>query len=186
MGFWPFYSADELRSMYAGGRADQRARRMARLWAGAFSLGLMPPRWVTLEVPGRRSGRLTRFPLGMARCGGRWYLVPMLGGQCNWVQNVRAAGGLATIRRGRAVACRLAELPVAERAPVIRCYLEQVPGARPHLPVRRDSPLAAFEAIAPRYPVFRVDRCLAEPEHPHAPRPVPHFSRPLPVGEDAT
>jgi polyisoprenoid-binding protein YceI len=155
MGSWP-YSHDDLRAMYRGGRGNATARRFSRMWAAVFGLGLAPRRWVTLEVPGRRSGRVTRFPLGMADLGGQWYLVPMLGGRCNWVQNVRASGGLATLRHGRAVACRLAEVPVAERAPLIKRYLEQVPGARPHIPVDRHASVADFEAIAPRYPVFRV------------------------------
>jgi hypothetical protein len=152
---WP-YGDDRLRAMYRGGRADATARRFSRLWAAVFGLGLMPRRWVTLEVPGRRSGRVTRFPLGMADLDGQRYLVPMLGERCNWVQNVRAAGGRATLRRRRAVACRLAELPVSERAPILKRYLQQVPGARPHIPVGRHAPVADFEAIAPRYPVFRV------------------------------
>jgi hypothetical protein len=155
MSSWP-YGEDRLRAMYRGGRADATARRFSRLWAAVFGLGLMPRRWVTLEVAGRRSGRVTRFPLGMADLDGQWYLVPMLGERCNWVQNVRAAGGRATLRRRRAVARRLVELPASERAPIIKRYLQQVPGARPHLPVDRHAPVADFEAIAPRYPVFRV------------------------------
>ncbi|HTT52173.1 MAG TPA: YceI family protein [Streptosporangiaceae bacterium] len=151
------YSADSLRAMYPGGRADVTARRLSRLWARVFAAGLMPRRWVTLEVAGRRSGRPTRFPLGMADWNGQWYLVPFLGEECNWVKNVRAAGGLATLRRHRAVPVRLVELPVSERAPVIRRYLQKVPGGRPHIPVGRHAPAADFEAIAPRYPVFRVD-----------------------------
>jgi polyisoprenoid-binding protein YceI len=155
MSSWP-YSHDSLRAMYQGGRANATARRFSRMWATVFGLGLAPRRWVTLEVPGRRSGRVTRFPLGMADLGGQWYLVPMLGERCNWVQNVRAAGGRATLRHGRAVACRLGEVPVGERAPIIKRYLQQVPGGRPHIPVDRRAPEADFEAIAPRYPVFRV------------------------------
>ncbi|KKK07788.1 hypothetical protein LQ51_00640 [Micromonospora sp. HK10] len=142
--------------MYAGGRADATARRFARVWAVVLGAGLLPRRWVTLEVPGRRTGRRTRFPLGMADWQGEWYLVPMLGGDCNWVRNVRAAGGRATIRHGRARACRLVEVPVAERAPILKRYLQKVPGARPHMPVDRHAPLAEFAAIAPRYPAFRV------------------------------
>jgi polyisoprenoid-binding protein YceI len=148
--------AERLRAMYPGGRANATARRYARLWAAVFRLGLQPKRWVTLEVAGRRSGRITRFPLGMADVGGEWYLVPMLGERCNWVQNVRAADGRATIRSRRAVDCRLVEVPVSERAPIIKRYLDRVPGARPHVPVDRRAPLAEFEAIADRYPVFRV------------------------------
>ena len=157
MANWPF-SDDRLRAMYAGGRADAVARRFARLWAAVFALGLAPRRWITLEVTGRRSGRIVRFPLGMADWHGQWYLVPMLGGQCNWVKNVRASGGRATIRRRRAVECRLVEVPVSERPAIIKRYLKQVPGARPHIPVDRHAPLTDFEAIASRYPVFRVVR----------------------------
>jgi F420H(2)-dependent quinone reductase len=155
MSSWP-YGDERFRAMYRGGRADATARRLARMWAAVFGLGLAPRRWVTLEVVGRRSGRAARFPLGMAESGGEWYLVPMLGEQCNWVKNVRAAGGRATLRHRRATACRLAEVPVSDRAPIIKRYLEQVPGARPHIPVDRHAPVADFEAIASRYPVFRV------------------------------
>jgi len=152
---WP-YSADELRAMYPGGRADDTARRLAHLWARVFDLGLMPKRWVTLEVAGRRSGRTVRFPLGMADRDGQWYLVPMLGEHCNWVQNVRAADGRVTLRHRHAVECRLVEVPVAERPPIIKRYLTKVPGARPHIPVDRRASLADFTAISPRYPIFRV------------------------------
>lgn len=155
-GSWPM-SDDTVRAMYAGGRGNATARRYARFWAAVMGAGLLPRRWVTLEVPGRRTGRTTRFPLGMANWHGDWYLVPMLGDRSNWVRNVRAAGGLATIRRGRARPCRLVEVPVAERAPILKRYLEQVPGARPHVPVDRRAPLAEFEAVAARYPAFRVE-----------------------------
>ncbi|SNY59217.1 nitroreductase/quinone reductase family protein [Paractinoplanes atraurantiacus] len=151
-----FYSDDRLRAMYSGGRGDATARRFARFWAAVQGAGLLPRRWVTLEVPGRRTGRITRFPLGMADWQGDWYLVSMLGDDCNWVRNVRAAGGRATLRRGIARECRLVEVPVAGRAPIIKRYLQKVPGGRPHIPVDRRAPLAEFEAIAGRYPVFRV------------------------------
>lgn len=156
MRVWPFHSDRELRAMYPAGRADATARRLARFWAGVFSLGLAPRRWVTLEVRGRGSGRPARFPLGMADWNGQWFLVSMLGEHCNWVQNVRAADGRAVLRHGRATACELVELPAGDRAPVIRRYLDTVPGARPHIPVSRDAALAEVDAIAPRYPVFLV------------------------------
>jgi len=156
MHLWPFYSPAELRAMYAAGRGDATARRLARRWAAVFGLGLLPRRWVTLEVPGRRSGRPTRFPLGMADWNGRWYLVPMLGARCNWVQNVRAADGRVTLDNGRAVECRLVEVPAEESAPILRRYLQKVPGARPHLPVGPGAPLAEFERISVSYPVFLV------------------------------
>jgi hypothetical protein len=148
---------ERLRSMYPGGRPDRRARRSMRRTSAIIGLGLLPRRWVTLEVPGRCSGRLVRLPLGMAELNGCWYLVPMLGEDCNWVRNVRAAAGHAVLLRRGAHDCHLVEVPVAERAPIIKRYLQKAPGGRPHIPVDRRAPLSDFEAIAPRCPVFRVD-----------------------------
>ncbi|WP_410622295.1 nitroreductase/quinone reductase family protein [Amycolatopsis sp. cmx-8-4] len=150
------YSPDRLRAMYCGGHADPAARRFARLWATVFSLGLQPRRWVTLEVAGRRSGNPTRFPLGMADWHGHWYLVPMLGERCNWVRNVRAADGHAILHRRGRHPCRLVEIPVENRGPILHRYLETVPGARPHLPISPDAPPSEFDAIAAGYPVFQV------------------------------
>ena len=62
-----------------------------------------------------------------------------------------------TLRHGRTERCLLVEVPVAERAPIIKRYLHKVPGARPHIPVDRHAELSAFETIAADYPVFRVD-----------------------------
>ena len=94
--------ANRLRAMYSGGRGNATAKRYARFWARVFGLGVLPRRWVTLEVAGRRTGRTTRFPLGMADWRGHSYLVSMLGEDCDWVRNVRAAGGRATLRRRHA------------------------------------------------------------------------------------
>lgn len=77
--------------MYASGRGDVAARRLARLWGWVFSTGLLPKRWVTLEVPGRISGELRSFPLGMADVDRRWYLVSMLG-ECALAVIVFAVG----------------------------------------------------------------------------------------------
>ena len=76
---WPI-SDERAREMYDGGRANSDARWFARFWVRLFGAGVFPRRWVTLEVPGRISGDLTSFPLGMADLDGRWYLVSMLGG----------------------------------------------------------------------------------------------------------
>jgi hypothetical protein len=85
----------------------------------------------------------------------------MLGSGAGWVQNVRAAGGEATLRRGGDERVRLEEVPVPARAPVLKAYLQIAPGARPHVPVPEDAPLARFAEIAARFPVFRVVRSTA-------------------------
>jgi hypothetical protein len=70
--------------------------------------------------------------------------------------NASARGGHVVIRHGRARRRLLVEVPVDERAPIIRRYLEVAPGARPHIPVDRTAPLPDFERVAARVPVFAV------------------------------
>lgn len=150
------YSDDDLRRMYVGRRGNVTARRFARFWSTLFAWGVAPRRWVTLEVVGRTSGKVLRFPLGQADLDGRRYLVSMLGNDCNWVRNVRAASGQAFLVRRTRVPCLLVEVPIDQRAPIIKRYLNQVPGARPHIPVNRSANIAEFEIIAPDYPVFLI------------------------------
>ena len=69
---------------------------------------------------------------------------------------MRAAGGRVTIRHGRARPCPLVEVRVDDRAPILRRYVQKVPGARPHMPVDRHASVGEFEAIASHFPVFRV------------------------------
>lgn len=135
------------------------ARALNRISAVQFAAGVLArPTWVTLEVRGRRTGRPVSLPLVVADYQGGRYLVSMLGSGANWVRNVRAAGGRAVLcRRGREVV-RLSDVPVAERAPILRRYLDLAPGARAHLPVARGAPLKEFERVAGNIPVDRVRR----------------------------
>jgi hypothetical protein len=87
---------------------------------------------------------------------GERYLVSMLGEEVNWVRNVKAAGGNVTLRHGRREEVRLEEVVPDRRAPILKAYLKRAPGARAHLPIDKDAPLAEFERISSRFPVFRV------------------------------
>jgi len=144
------------RWMYRGGRPNGITKIINNGWAFLHTIGLNPARFVTLEVPGRKSGKLIRFPLAMTELNGERYLVSMLGNEANWVQNVRAAGGKAMLRHGISERVLLKEVEVDQRAPVIQAFLRHAPGARPHIPVGKDAPLSEFEKIAPGYPVFQI------------------------------
>lgn len=145
------------RWMYRTGRPGALARAMNRISAVQFSAGILSPaRAVTLEVPGRRTGRLVPFPVVVAGYEGGRYLVSMLGQDANWVLNVRAAGGRVVLRRGGREEVRLEEVKPGDRAPILRRYLAAAPGARPHIPVDRHAPLEEFERIADQFPVFRI------------------------------
>jgi hypothetical protein len=112
---------------------------------------------IALEVVGRKSGRIVSFPLVMVKIDGNRYVASMLGDNTQWVRNVRASNGKAVLRSGGFEEVHLVELPAQERAPILKAYLEAADGARPHIPVHKDAPVAEFEKIAADYPVFRVD-----------------------------
>ncbi len=142
--------------MYRNGRPNRLAALMNRIGAMAAAAGVWPSRFAALEVRGRRSGRLISLPVAIVEWQGERYLVSMLGENANWVVNVRAAAGRAVLRHGRWEDVRLEEVDPIERAPILQRYLQIAPGARPHFPVERNAPLAEFERVADRYPVFRI------------------------------
>jgi hypothetical protein len=144
------------RWLYRGQKPHWLAKTLNRMWAALASSGAGPAINATLEVSGRKSGRVVSFPVVPAYLGGQRYLVSMLGESAQWVLNVRAAGGKAVLRRGDREEVHLKEVPVGERAPILKAYLQIADGAQPHMPVNKEAPLSEFEKIAAEYPVFRV------------------------------
>ena len=142
--------------MYPGGHPNRTAAFLNRVWAFVGSSRFGPGRLVTLQVRGRRSGRLLSFPLIVAEVGGERYLVAMLGEGANWVANVRSAGGRAVIRHRHAEPVLLEEVERGARGPILRRHLQVAPAARAFVPVDCRAPVSEFDAIAADYPVFRI------------------------------
>lgn len=105
--------------------------RLLRL-AGGLLMGLaLRPGFgnlVVVSVPGRRTGRLRRLPLGLLREGGRLYLGHP-SGDTAWTLNVRAAGHLSAVSaRLPAASYRAVVLaPGPERDAVVRATFHQHP-----------------------------------------------------------
>ena len=155
--------ADRKRDLYPGGRPTDAVKAVHRRFAAGPIPRLVPVACV-LEVLGRRSGAITRAPLVIIRFRGSWYLVSMFGDKANWVRNVRAAGGEATLVHGRRRRVRLMEVPPKERAPILKRYLLFAIGARPHVPIHWRAALSEFDESAGEYPVFEVQpRRAGEP-----------------------
>lgn len=142
--------------LYRGGRPNQVASVANRCSAAVYGLGIAPNYLVTLEVQGRRSGRMISLPLVMVAIEGERYLVSMLGADVDWVRNVKASGGDVTLRHGCREEVHLEEVVANRRAPVLKAYLNRAPGARPHLPIHKDAALSDFEQVSSQFPVFRV------------------------------
>jgi F420H(2)-dependent quinone reductase len=135
-------------------RLGRWANRFSGWWSG---LGLPPRYMAVLEVPGRTSGRRRSNPVVIATVEGKRYLVSMLGPGSDWVKNVEAARGDAVIRQGRRRPVHLVAVAPEVRAPILREYVRIASSGRQHFPIPVGAPLADFEAIAARYPVYRID-----------------------------
>ncbi len=135
-------------------RLGRWANRLACWWAG---IGLPPKFQAALEVRGRTSGRNRSSPVVIATVEGKQYLVSILGAESHWVKNIEAAHGDAVIRHGRRRRVHVVEIPPEQRAPVLREYVRIATSGRTHFPLNPGAPLSDFEAIAERYPVYRID-----------------------------
>ncbi len=121
-------------------------------------LGLAIGTMRLLSVPGRKSGKLRTTPVSPLTMDGRRYIVAGLEGS-DWVKNARAAGWGILARGRKEERVRLVELPVEERAPILRAFPREVPhGVQffEHLYGVSGDP-EDFAALAPRCPVFRVE-----------------------------
>ncbi len=151
-------------AFYRGGRPTAAGRRLNRSWSWVTSTGVLPERWpgqpagpVTIETIGRASGLPCSNMVTWIEYDGERYLVSMLGERSDWVRNARAASGEAVIRRGRRESVHLIEVPVVERAPIIRAWYKVTSSSTlPHLGLDPNSDIAEFDRIAPAHPVFRI------------------------------
>ncbi len=146
-----------MRLLYRDWHPTRLGRWVNRLncwWSG---LGLPPKIQAVLEVRGRASGRTRSSPVVIATVEGKNYLVSMLGPGSAWVKNVEATQGDAVIRHGRRRRVRLVAVPPAERSPILREYVRIAMSGRRHFPLPVGAPLSDFDAIAVRYPVYRID-----------------------------
>jgi deazaflavin-dependent oxidoreductase (nitroreductase family) len=138
-------------------------RIFGRILVALVRIGLVGGHFHVLEVRGRKSGRTISLPVDPIEWQGRRYLV-CARGTSHWVRNVRAAGDivLARARQRRRYAVR--ELPADQRAPVLKAYLDAFSReVQRFFPVPKGSPVTAFEALAPRFPVFELEPIDTDP-----------------------
>ncbi|HZT08375.1 MAG TPA: nitroreductase/quinone reductase family protein [Chloroflexota bacterium] len=152
-----------LRWFYKGWRPTRLGRWVNRVQGWWSGLGLPPREVAVLEVRGRVSGHRRSNPVVIATVEGKRYLVSMLGRQSEWVKNVEAAHGDAVIRQGRREQVHLVQVPSDERAPILREYVRIASSGRKHFPLGVGASLSEFEAIATRYPVYRIDAARSGP-----------------------
>jgi hypothetical protein len=127
-----------------------------RIIVALYGLGWAFGTWYVLTIPGRKTGKLRSTPVSVLVIDGQRYIVTF---ETNWVKNARVAGWGFVTRGGKKERVTLVELPVEERAPILREFPRLVPHGvqffEQMLAITNDP--EAFAAAAPRCPVFRID-----------------------------
>ncbi|HEX8035480.1 MAG TPA: hypothetical protein VF510_16605, partial [Ktedonobacterales bacterium] len=133
-----------------------------RLVIALQRLGMRTGTIHVLSVPGRKSGTMRTTPVSLLTVAGTRYIVGGLA-DADWVQNARAAGwGILAYGRTRE-RVTLAELPVQERAPILREFPRLVPGGVQffqrvyQLPSDPAALPDAFAGLATYATVFRIE-----------------------------
>ncbi len=131
-------------------------------------LGVHIGSFALLTVRGRKSGKPIESPIAIFVQEGKRYLITPYG-EVNWVRNLRAAGGEATITRSRRTEkIHAIELPPETAAPIFREAVRSGPPGipavlirvyrslfvLPYLNVTANSSLEEFEREVLAHPVF--------------------------------
>jgi deazaflavin-dependent oxidoreductase (nitroreductase family) len=110
-----------------------------------------------LEVRGRKSGQPRTTPVNPLPLGGERYLLAPRG-ETEWVRNIRVSGAAALITRRGREDFRVAEVPDADKLPIIRAYLKEwgweVGSFFEGLSAKSSD--ADVMAVASSFPVFRI------------------------------
>jgi deazaflavin-dependent oxidoreductase (nitroreductase family) len=157
-------------------RVNAFVRISNALTSSLLRLGVKVWSFALLTVRGRKSGKPIETPIAIVVQEGKRYLIAPYG-VVNWVRNLRAAGGEATITRSRRTAkIHAIELEPVAAAPIFREALRSgppgIPAAifrayrslfvLPYLNVTANSSLEEFEREVLTHPVF-----LLQPAREH-------------------
>jgi hypothetical protein len=141
------------------GRLPSWLKGVNRVVIALQRLGFVVGTMHVLAVPGRRSGVFRSTPVSLLTVDGHRYIVAGLD-DADWVLNARVAGR-GMLRRGRTEEhVSLVELPVEDRAAILREFPRLIPQGVPFFTrlygVTADP--EQFAELAETCPVFRIER----------------------------
>jgi hypothetical protein len=152
-----------MRLLYRDWRPTLLGRWVGRLMIWWNGLSPLPSIVAVLEVGDGASSLKSTVPMVVTTVDDKQYVVSMLGPGSNWVKNVEAANGNAVLRQGRPRSVHLVAIAPSERVPILKEYVRVATSGRKHFPLSVDAPLSEFQAIAGRYPVYRIDPVSPDP-----------------------
>lgn len=116
-------------------------------------LGLKLGAVYLISVPGRRTGKLHTTPVAPPMISGQRYIIAGRS-EADWVKNAKHAGWGILTRGRNSRRVQLVEIPLEDRAAVLREFQHQVPQGARLLEKMHGS--VGVEALAPVCPIFRV------------------------------
>jgi deazaflavin-dependent oxidoreductase (nitroreductase family) len=144
------------------------ARALNRFYGSLTKRGLSMPYSFLLSVPGRRTGETRSVAVNLLQHNGKLFLVSTRG-HTQWARNARASGRIFLTRGRLRMEFSSRVISDSEKPAILQSYLSRFKWmAWRFFPVRSGSPLATFEPIAVRYPVFELIHIRPEspPESP--------------------
>jgi deazaflavin-dependent oxidoreductase (nitroreductase family) len=131
-------------------------RAISQIFGAMVRVGIGFRHNFILEVRGRRSGQVFSTPVNVLMHKGKTYLCASRG-ETQWVRNARAAGRVALVKGSRRDEYAVRELPIGERAEPLKEFLDRfATSVQRYYPVKKGSPLSAFEECAQTMPVFEL------------------------------
>ena len=110
----------------------------------------------TLEVRGRKSGKIYSTPVNVLEYEGKRYLVAPRG-YTQWVRNVVANKSASLVKGSRREGVSLSAIPENEKPAILKAYLDRYKRTvQRYFPVVAGSPAKDFEPLADQYPVFEI------------------------------
>lgn|SRR5262249_2778524 len=127
-----------------------------RVFGFLVKIGLGMPYNFLLEVRGRKSGRVYSTPVNLLERNGKRYLVAPRG-HTQWVRNVIASGEAFLVKGSRRERVQMKMIADNEKLEILKDYLDRYKSTvQRYFPIPAGSPLAAFQPLISRYPVFEV------------------------------
>ena len=131
-------------------------RFINRAFGFLVRIGFGLPHNYLLQVRGRKTGGIYSTPINLLEHSGNRYLIAPRG-YTQWVRNVMATGEATLIKGRKREEVRLRTVPEEMKAELLKAYLDRFRlTVQRYFPVAAGSPVAAFEPLAARYPVFEV------------------------------
>jgi deazaflavin-dependent oxidoreductase (nitroreductase family) len=131
-------------------------RTFSQVFGALLRLGIGFKHNFILEVKGRRSGRVFSTPVNLLELKGKTYLCASRG-ETQWVRNARAAGRVTLVKGSKREDRKVRELPFAERPEPLKEFLDRFAmSVQRYYPVKKGSPVSAFEECAKTMPVFEL------------------------------